>query len=145
MSTKTAPELRFLTREDILGADDRTTEVVEVPEWGGAVIVKPLSGTERDQYEASFVTYRRNEKGAMEVAGIQTANVRARLVSLSVVDGEGKRLFAEKDILSLGDKSAAALERVFKVAQRISALTDKDVEALVTGLKVDPNGSAGSD
>ena len=143
MTTKTEP--RQLTRDEILGADDRTTEVVAVPEWGGAVTIRALSGTERDQYEASFVTYRRNDNGGMEVGAIQTANVRARLVALSIVGPDGTRLFAEKDILALGDKSAAALERVFTAAQRLSGLTDKDVEALSAGLKADLNGSSGSD
>jgi hypothetical protein len=142
MTTK--PDLRLLTRDDILGAVDRATEVVAVPEWGGAVTVKALSGTERDTYEAGMVTYRANGKGGMEVAGLNSGNVRARLVALSIVGSDGAPLFSEKDVLDLGDKSASALDRVFEAARRLSRITNADVEALTTGLKAGQNGSSGS-
>jgi hypothetical protein len=140
-----ATKPKLLSRDEILAAEDRATEVVEVPEWGGAVTVRAMSGTERDRYEGSMVRYRRTEKGTVEIEAVETENVRARLVSLSVVDEEGKRMFAEKDVLALGDKSAAALNRVFDVAQRLSALTNRDVEVLTAGLKGDLNGTSGTD
>jgi hypothetical protein len=143
MTTKQQP--RLLTKDDILDKEDRATEIVEVPEWGGAVTVRALSGTERDHYEGSMVRYQRTDKGTVEIKSVETENVRARLVSLSVVDEEGKRMFAEKDVLALGDKSAAALNRLFDVAQRLSALTNRDVEVLEAGLKGDLNGTSGTD
>ena len=36
-------ELRIVTLEDILGADDLPEETVAVPEWGGAVRIKGFS------------------------------------------------------------------------------------------------------
>ncbi len=44
----------LLTKDDILGADDLATEDVEVPEWGGCVRVRALTGTERDAFEAAM-------------------------------------------------------------------------------------------
>ena len=141
MSTKTQP--KRLTREDVFAAADRATEDVEVPEWGGTITVRALSGTERDKYEASMVRYRRNAQGGVEIESVETDNLRARLVSQSAVDEEGNRLFKEADVLGLRDKSAAALDRVFQAAQRLSHLTERDVEALKTGLKAVPSGSSG--
>lgn len=138
-------KLKPLTKDDILGADDRMTEIVPVPEWGGTVTVRALSGTERDKYEASMVRYSKNAKGGIEVAGVESGNVRARLVSLSIVDDDGSRMFSDADVLALGDKSASALNTVFDVARRLSGLSDADVEALTAGLKADRNGSSGSD
>ena len=43
------PKLRILDRASILGSDDREIERVPVPEWGGFVFVRNLSGAERDQ------------------------------------------------------------------------------------------------
>lgn len=143
MTAKTA--LRMLSRDDILNADDRKTEVVPVPEWGGAVTVRSLTGTERDRYEGSMVSYRRNAKGVPEVNAVETDNVRARLASMTIIDADGANLFSEKDVLILGLKSAAALERVFKVAQRLSNLSDADVESLVEQLGKDPSAPSGSD
>ena len=115
----------FLTRDAILQADDLLWEDVEVPEWGGTVRVRGLTGAERDAFEAEMVE-RKGKKLRMDMQ-----NFRARLVVRSVVDEDGKRLFTDRDAASLGDKSAAALQRVFDVAQRLSGLSEQDVAELV--------------
>lgn len=150
MSAKTATkeplDLPLATsKEQILGAEDRATEVVQVPEWGFAVTVKALSGTERDKFQAGFYTFGPNDKGGMRVTAVNNQNTMARLVSLSIVDADGKRMFSDADVLSLGDKSALALERVNDVAMRLSGLQAQTVEALKEGLKEIQNGSSGSE
>jgi hypothetical protein len=47
-----------------------------------------------------------------------------------MVDENGERLFQEEDTFPLGGKSAAALDRIFTVAQRLNGLRDEDVEEL---------------
>jgi hypothetical protein len=136
---------KLLTRDDILAAEDRATEVVEVPEWGGSVTIRALSGTERDRFETESVSYGRTNQGGLQISGVQTNNVRARLVALSVIDADGKRMFSDKDVLALGDKSAAALNRVFEAAQRLSRISQRDVEVLTADLKGGPNGTSGTD
>lgn len=116
---------KLLSREDILNAPDLETEEVEVPEWGGMVLIKGLTGQERDEFEASVVD-RRGKKVKMNMD-----NLRARLVALSVVDGEGKRIFRRTDVEALGKKSAAALDRVFSASMRLSGMREEDVEELV--------------
>jgi len=49
---------------------------------------------------------------------------------LTICDEEGTRLFAAKDMDELGKKSAAALDRIFTVAQRLNGLSGEDVEDL---------------
>lgn len=115
----------LLGRDAILQADDLSWEDVEVPEWGGMVRVRGLTGAERDAFEAEMVE-QRGKKVRMDMQ-----NFRAKLVVRSVVDEEGKRLFSDKDAPQLGQKSAAALQRVFEVAQRLSGLSDTDVGELV--------------
>ena len=61
-------------------------------------------------------------------------NLRARLVMLTVIDHEGKRLFSVKDVEALGKKSAKALDKVFEAAQRLSGLRDEDIEELTENL-----------
>ena len=129
----------LLSREHILSSDDRKTEDVAVPEWGGSVRVRALSGAERDAYEAGIVQLRADGSKA-----ISLQNLRGRLVSLSVVDEEGKRLFSDEDAIALGDKSASALERVFDVARRLSGLTEDDVEELAEGFDDAPSGGSTS-
>jgi hypothetical protein len=114
----------ILTKDAILGADDLKIEAVNVPEWGGEVNVRSMTGVERDDFEASIVSI----KGKDEKANLR--NFRAKLVALCVVDQDGKRMFSEKDIPALGQKNAAALDRVFTKAQEMSGLRKEDVNEL---------------
>ncbi len=114
----------LLTREAILQAVDLPKEQVSVPEWGGDVLVRALTGAERDQFEASII----DQKG--KGTRINHKNMRAKLVALTIVDESGNRLFADDDVVALGRKSAAGLNRVFSAAQRLSGLTQEDVDEL---------------
>lgn len=111
--------MSLLSRDSILEADDRKTESVDVPEWGGEVLVRALSGTERDSYEQSLVQLR---KGGDAVPKLD--NLRAKLVARTVVDEEGNLLFRREDVNALGQKSAVALERVYNKAIELSGMGD---------------------
>ena len=116
--------MELLTKEQILSASDIQTEDVPVSEWGGTVRVKALSGAERDQFEMSMF----EERGKKVQRNLQ--NMRAKLVSLSIVDEKGSRVFTDADVKALGNKSAAALDRVFAVAMRLSGVSEQDVDEL---------------
>jgi len=115
----------MLTREQILACEDIVYEEVEVPEWGGTVLVKSLTGAERDWLEMSVL----QEKKPKDTTA-NMMNFRAKLASLSICDEKHVRLFTEKDVEALTGKSAIALQRVFNVAQRLSGLTAEDAEQL---------------
>lgn len=114
----------YLTREAILAAPDLAFEDVPVPEWGGKVRVRGMTGTERDAWEAALLEERTDDKRKNE------RNIRATLVSLTVVNAEGQRLFTEADVGALGKKSVRALQRVYDVAQRLSRVSRNDVKEL---------------
>jgi len=113
----------MLNREDILKADDLPFEDVEVPEWGGIVRVRALMASERDRGEA--MTYL-DSKGNVTTP----QDIRAKLVAFCCVDDEGNRLFSEDDISALAKKSARAMNRLWAVASRLSAVLSSDVDAL---------------
>ena len=129
--------VKLLTRDSILNADDLPFEDVHVPEWGGMVRVRTLTGRERDEFEAGILSGPTGERIVVH------DNLRARLVSLTVVDEKGKRVFTTKDMEPLGLKSAAALDRIFSVSMRLNGLSDVDVEELV-GKSADPHGDGSS-
>lgn len=111
--------MKPLSKDQILQADDLPTEVVEVPEWGGSVTVRTLTGAQRDKLEESIVS----SPGQRNLT-----NLRARLVALAVVDENNEPMFTFEDATVLGNKSARALDRVFASAQRLSGFTKQDVE-----------------
>jgi hypothetical protein len=130
--------MKLLSKDAILKADDLPRQVVEVPEWGGSVMVRGLTGSERDKFEASVLV----KKG--KDYDVKLADLRARLVVLSVIDEAGTRLFDDNDVAELGKKSASALNRVFEAAQRLSGLTDQDIEELEKNLLPALNGDSPS-
>ena len=132
---------KILGRDAILNADDLTTETVEVVQWGGSVIVKGLTGVERDDWEASRIDHKAKVK-AGQSRPQNLVNYRASLVARTIVDESGKLLFSDKDIVALGKKSAAALVKVFDAALKLSGLTDDDAEELAEDL--DEGDSLGS-
>jgi hypothetical protein len=114
--------MNILSKDAILAADDLPRETVNVPEWGGEVLVRTMSGTDRDAFEASLI----EKDGRME-------NVRARLVALTLCDAQGDRLFDDSQIVALGRKSARALDRVFSVAQRLNGIGVEQVDIAKKG------------
>lgn len=126
-----------LSRDDILKAEDNASEEVQVPEWGGAVLVRGMTGRERDEFELSLMEQGRGGRMTRNLT-----NTRAKLVSRCVVDDDGKRLFTAADIQALGDKNAAAIERIFDVAARLSGLTEAEQEEMSRDFT--PEGGGGS-
>jgi hypothetical protein len=119
--------MTYLSADEILGADDLQREPVEVPEWGGTVLVQGMSGTARDAFEASLLNSKMN--GVDKDKGME--RYRARLCAACIVDESGKRVFqGDAVVRRLGEKSAQALTRVAEVASRLSGLTDEDAEEL---------------
>ena len=131
--------MAILSREAILAASDIQEEIVPVPEWGGEVIVRGLSGTQRDQFEASVV----KQKGKSTELNLK--NVRAKMIALSVVDEHGNRIFSERDVAALGAKSARALQRVWEKARELSGLSEEDVEELAKNSESDQGDDSFSD
>lgn len=115
---------KILGTEEILNASDITTEEVEVPEWGGSVLVRALTALERDRFEASVI------QGSGKNAKVKLENARAKLASLTVVDENGNRLFGPNDVTKLSQKSASALNKIFNVAARLSGITEEDMEEI---------------
>jgi hypothetical protein len=128
----------FLTKEQIRKADDVQTEVVPVPEWSGDVLVRGMTGTQRDAFEGE-ITERRGKKVTYNLQ-----NFRARLVALTVVDEKGERLFSDTDVEWLGGKSAAALARVFNKAAELSGISEGDIEDLTKNSPDDQSEGSGS-
>lgn len=115
--------MKKLSKAEILDALDLKTEIVEVPEWGGAVTVRTMTGADRDAFEEQLVRVGPDGKREPDLR-----NMRAKLVALTVIDENGDRMFNEDDIRALTAKSAAALARVADAAQRLNGLGADSVE-----------------
>lgn len=103
-----------LSRDEILAADDRVVEVVDVPEWGGEVYVRSLTRAEVRPF---------TETGEDLAVGT--------LVSVAVCDEDGRPLFTEDDVPALEKKSLRALNRVVAKAMEINGLGGEQAEQVL--------------
>jgi len=110
--------MAHLNRDQILKSDDLKLTEVQIPEWGGSVFVKPLTSKQKDQYEASLIDKKGNPV---------YKNIRARLAVMCVVSDKGEQLFTDVDIEALGNKSGAALSRIFNVVLEKNNITEEDL------------------
>jgi hypothetical protein len=132
--------LPALSADDILAIDDIITERVPVPQWKGSVLVRGMTGRERDEFEATIL----ERRGRRMLPN--TANIRARVAAWCCVTEDGDRMFPHPDMVDkLGSKSAAALDIIYEVAARLSGLEDKDIEEMAEALKTNPFGAGSSD
>jgi hypothetical protein len=103
----------------LLSVDDAVTRTVPVPEWHGDVIVKAMTGTERDAFEAS-----------MWVDGkLDRSNYRSKALVRVLVNEGGARLFADNQATDLGKRNAGIIDRLYDVAGELSGLSDEDQAA----------------
>lgn len=126
----------YLSKDDILKAEDLPVEEVEVPEWGGVVRVRGLSALERDRYELQMHNFRKDTS---------KANVRAPMVVRCAVDADGKRLFTDSDAEPLAKKSGAALDRVWDKVRELSGMDTDDDDGRSVEDRAEDFGNAPSD
>ena len=114
----------MLSKEQILAAEDLSTETIHVPEWGGDVVIKELTGAQKDAFEQT--TFTRNGKNYE----VNLTDMRARLCAISIVGEDGSRMFCDREIKALGGKSAKALDRVFSACQRLNGMTNDEIDEM---------------
>ncbi|MEU3600877.1 hypothetical protein ABZ714_19460 [Streptomyces sp. NPDC006798] len=130
--------MALLTRAEIDAADDRAWEDVPVPEWGGDVRVQGMSGSERNAYQSSLVVM----GSGGSVQRLNMADQTAKLLAKCLVDAEGERLYSDKEVKALGAKNGAVLERLSKVAARLSGLRKEDMAEAEGKSEDEPTGAS---
>lgn len=113
----------MLTKEQILAAEDRAFEEVQIPEWGGSVRVRALGCDDKDALDASLVSIGKDGKAQQDLT-----HWRRKVLELSLVDDQNRRLFAAADAEALGQKSPTVADRIITVAMRLSFPAGVSVE-----------------
>lgn len=116
---------KFLSKEEILGIRDLPFEEIEIKEWGGRVRIRGLTASEKDEFEFQIFT------GEGKNRKFNYKDLRARLLSLTICNESGERLFSDGDIERLGKKSGKVIDRLFGIAQRLSAIGQRDLDDLL--------------
>ena len=126
--------MKKLSKDDIFKADDLPTKDMDIPEWGGTLTIRTLTGAERDQFESAFVN-----QDKIDIRGMK-----ARLIQLTVMNGDGQPMFTKADLQKINSKSASVIDRIWHVSRRLSGLTKEDADELVGNSGTAPTDASGS-
>jgi len=114
----------MLTKDQILSSKDLKRETVNIPEWGGDVLIRELTGRQRDILEGLFASRVNPKTGAV----VSTKDLRAKMVIMSVIDENGEYLFTDRDTEAVSGKSAKALDRIVEAVQKMNGLAEDSIE-----------------
>lgn len=103
-----------LTKLQIQEADDLKTEEVEVPEWGGSVLVRSLS-----VQEGTALSERMQDENGKIINELATL--------YSLIYGVADPVFSEEDAAWLKQKSLGAVTKVTNVFMRLNGFDKQAV------------------
>lgn len=121
--------MEALTKAALLAAAEQALpiEPCEIPSLGLKGFIKALSGAERDAWERSLVRV----EGKRITPN--TDNVRARFLARVFCDESGQRIFTDADAAAIGKLPASVVAPLYEQAQRLSAMSNADLDELGKG------------
>ncbi len=112
-----------LKKADILNCNDRKTITLDVPEWGGELTLRVMSGIDREAWENQSVNLADNTP--------KLGDIRCKMLACCIVDVDtGKLMFEAKDIKALGEKSSIPLARLHMECLKLNKLRREEVEEM---------------
>ena len=134
-----------ILRDLVLKSDDLPRRPVPTPEWpqaDGRVFARALSGDERDKWEVFMANHSEPvEDGDVRRLRPGTKHIRATLIVMGACDENGDAIFSENDVIAIGMKNAAPLDRLYDAIRELSGMT---LEAAAVPLPLGSDSSAGS-
>lgn len=115
---KKEPEIRLLTADEVLAADDLPEKTVAVPEWGAGVGVKirALSKKQQDDVRKRSTVRGVVDEGLAEIHAIMESLVEPK--------------FTVDQLEELRGKSAAAIDRISQEIMAMNGLTAEALQAI---------------
>jgi len=117
-----------LSREQMLEAARNARiqrDRLDVPELGGELWVRGMSGAERDEFEEGLRIRRGRKAGQTDLR-----NFRAKYAVKVIVDASGQRVLTDQDAAIFGALPAGVLDRIVGRSTELSGLSDEEVEHL---------------
>lgn len=114
--------MSFVNKQLVFGASDFRFGEVDVPEWGGKLRVRELSGDERSWCDQIGKAIEAGKPGQPSYA--------AAIIVCGAVDETGASLFARADAAGLSKKADVVLQRVaIKILELSNATVQTQVDA----------------
>lgn len=130
--------MALLDRKALLKKEDLKIEKVDLGN-GEFVYVRQMSAREKDQFEMSLMKPIYDDSGNLIRMEQTLEDFRAKLAVNTVCDEKGNLILLPDDYVLLSKNiSAAKLEKIVNVAQRLNRITEKDKEELVKNSEQGP-------
>jgi hypothetical protein len=120
---------RYVTRDRALAARPPHEEV-DVPEWGGRVVVRGLTLGERRELLARYPELL--ERGGADP--VRLNDFLLDLLLMTVLGGDGQRLFSDDDREALMSQPPQVIDRLVQKALELSGLTVTGIQAAQANL-----------
>lgn len=133
MTTITSREAFFKAAPEL-----RTVDLF-IPEMNATIHVRELSGAQRDAFEKRQISLDGTNK-----VHINLDNLRAAIVVMTVVDDDGKLMFAPSDVDRIGELGSSIISRIYDVAASLSKISQDDLEELLKNSGSVPSDASGS-
>jgi hypothetical protein len=133
--------MMYLTKAQILEANDVQSQDVEVPEWGGSVRLVSLDAKEASAFGSRMV--KMDAKGNVEAFVMD--NFMAELLARAIVDENNQPIFSQSDVEALGKKNGAVIKRLYTIAAELSGLGEGNKDEAVKNSDGMPSDASHSD
>ena len=130
----------FLDKDAFLRQSKNLRKVVcELPELGGKVYVRELSGKSLLAYNERIKAL---QADGTEITASNSVELMCFMVSLTVVDTDGNLMFAEDEAAGLADGSLSVLLTLSQAAMEVSGINAEAMAEVTSKLKNDRNSSS---
>lgn len=130
---------KLLSKDAFLGANKSLRkELCELPDLGGSVYVRELSGR-------SLLAYNERIKAmgeGTELTELKSLDLMALLISLTVIDEDGSLMFTEDEAKLLADGSLLVMTTLAQKAMEVSGISPEAIDEVKSNLKNVENSSS---
>jgi hypothetical protein len=140
--TKRAARTVVLSKEAFLRHDSLRKELCELPEMGGSVWIRELSGKALLDYRARVGEMQAEAGENADVTPSQSLELMALLISLTVCNEDGNLMFTESEASQLAYGSISVLQRLSEKAMEVSGISKQVADEVADNLKNAQNSSS---
>jgi len=130
---------KLLSRQDLLSGRPSTYREVDAGALGGVVLVRGLTGAERQRIVARIAELEQGEEGDEAMLELS-----ALIAGFGMVDAEGNQLFGADHYRELLGVDAQAIDAISKAVLEESGLSEKEMEALRGKSEATPSSGSSS-
>jgi hypothetical protein len=133
--------MAVLDREALLSAREGVYETVDIPELGGDVRIRRITGGERDKWDKRI-----SDPNTGRVIPGKYLSARAYLLAVSVVDEDGESALTEDEAKKFMEiQDVVGIDKLFDACMKHSALTKEAQTELAGNSEGIPSGNSTSE